>query len=215
VDDLDTRLAALVCDRLRTEITPLFEDLHRFVDRRIAELSVEVHGTAQLLDFSETALSSQLSRIHEQIASVVAVPVQASRNSGLELEAVVQATETAANQIMGAAEVIGDLVRSDRREPADLAMVAEKVNAIFEACTFQDVTGQRIRRAIEHLQRVETMLSDLMPAVPPGSDQIAVPAVAIDPDLMQGEVDRLFDSAAPPASIAADLGQGDVDRMFD
>jgi chemotaxis protein CheZ len=233
VDDLDARLTALVCDRLRTEITPLFDELHRFVDRRIAELSAEVHGTAQLLDFSETNLSSQLSRIHEQIASVVAAPIQASRNSGLELEAVLQATETAANQIMGAAEVIGDWVRSDRREPADLAMVAEKVNTIFEACTFQDVTGQRIRRAIQHLQRVETTLSDMMSAKPSGSDQIAVAAVAVnqnlmpgpnlmpDPDLMQGpdlmqdEVDRLFNSAATPATIAADLGQGDVDRMFD
>jgi chemotaxis protein CheZ len=134
---------------------------------------------------------------------------------------------------MGAAEVIGDWVRSDRREPADLAMVAEKVNTIFEACTFQDVTGQRIRRAIQHLQRVETTLSDMMSAKPSGSDQIAVAAVAVnqnlmpgpnlmpDPDLMQGpdlmqdEVDRLFNSAATPATIAADLGQGDVDRMFD
>ena len=215
MDDLDTRLAALVCDRLRTEITPLFEELHRFVDRRIAELSAEVHGTAQLLDFSETNLSSQLSRIHEQIASVVAVPVQASRNSGLELEAVVQATETAANQIMEAAEVIGDWVRSDRRDPAGLEMVAEKVNAIFEACTFQDVTGQRIRRAIEHLQRVETMLTDIIPAAASGPDEIAASGPAIDPDLLQGEVDRLFNSAVPPAPVVADMAQGDVDRMFD
>ena len=152
MDDPDTSLAALVCDKLRAEFAPMFDELRRFVDRRVAELSAEVHGTAQLLDFSESNLSGQLSRIHEQIASVVALPVQASRNSGLELEAVVQATETAANQIMEAAEVIGDWVHSDRRDPADLAVVAEKVNAIFEACTFQDITGQRIRRAIEHLQ---------------------------------------------------------------
>jgi chemotaxis protein CheZ len=198
VTDLDSRLVALVCDRLRTEIAPLFADLHRFVDRRIAELSAEVHGTAQLLDFSETNLSGQLSRIQEQIGRVVALPVQASRNSGLELEAVVVATETAANQILEAAEVIGDWVRSDRRDPADLGVVAEKVNAIFEACTFQDVTSQRIRRAIAHLQRVETMLSDLMPADmipagPPGAEQAANSAAAIDPDLAQGDVDRMFD----------------------
>jgi len=215
VDDLDTRLAALVGDQLRTEITPLFAELQRFVDRRIAELSAEVHGTAQLLDFSETNLSSQISRIHEQIASVVAVPVQASRNSGLELEAVVQATENAANQIMEAAEVIGDWVRGDRSDPGGLQMVAEKVNAIFEACTFQDVTGQRIRRAIEHLQRVETMLTDIIPEGILEQDRIVVPAAAIGPDLLQGEVDRLFNSAAPTAPIAADMGQGDVDRMFD
>jgi chemotaxis protein CheZ len=191
VDHLDTRLVTLVCDSVRAELAPMFDDLRRFVDRRIAELSAEVHGTAQLLDFSETNLSGQLSRIHEQIASVVSLPVQASRNSGLELEAVVQATETAANQIMEAAEVIGDWVHSDRRDPADLAIVAEKVNAIFEACTFQDITGQRIRRAIEHLQRVETMLSDMMPTAPPAPDGPAPPEFPIE-EMAQNDVDAMF-----------------------
>ncbi len=191
MDDHDSRLATLICDSLRAEFAPRFDDLQRFVDRRIAELSVEVHGTAQLLDFSETNLTGQLSRIHEQIASVVSLPAQASRSSGLELEGVVQATETAANQIMEAAEVISDWVHSDRRDPAGIALVAEKVNAIFEACTFQDITGQRIRRAIEHLQRVETMLSDILPdtVVPP--DATPPPEEAIEP-LAQGDVDRMF-----------------------
>jgi hypothetical protein len=191
VDHPDTSLAALVCASLRAEFTPMFDDLRRFVDRRIAELSAEVHGTAQLLDFSETNLSGQLSRIHEQIASVVSVPALASRNSGLELEAVVQATETAANQIMEAAEVIGDWVHSDRRDPAALDLVAEKVNAIFEACTFQDITGQRIRRAIEHLQRVESMLSDMMPAAPAVPSDAPVVGRPVE-EMAQGEVDRLF-----------------------
>jgi chemotaxis protein CheZ len=191
VADPDTNLAALICDSLRAEFAPRFDELHRFVDRRIAELSAEVHGTAQLLDFSETNLSGQLSRIHEQIASVVSPRAQASRSSGLELEAVVQDTEAAANQIMEAAEVIGDWVHSDRRDPADLAIVAEKVNAIFEACTFQDITGQRIRRAIEHLQRVETMLSDIMPASTPVPDPVPMPEPAIA-EMAQGDVDRLF-----------------------
>jgi chemotaxis protein CheZ len=169
----------------------MFDELRNFVDRRIAELSVEVHGTAQLLDFSETNLSGQLSQIHAQITSVVSAPAQANRSSGLELEAVVQATETAANQIMEAAEGIGDWVRGDRRDAASLALVAEKVNAIFEACTFQDITGQRIRRAIEHLQHVETMLSDMMPATPTEPDRVMVSEVVIG-ELEQGEVDSLF-----------------------
>jgi chemotaxis protein CheZ len=215
VDDLDTRIAAVVCDRLRTEITPMFENLQRFVDRRIAELSAEVHGTVQLLDFSETNLSGQLSRIQAQIASVVATPVQASRNSGLELEAVVQATEAAANQIMEAAEVIGDWVHGDRTDPAGLEMVAEKVNAIFEACTFQDITGQRIRRAIEHLQRVENMLTDIIPEGTAAPGRNVAPDPAICPDLIQDEVDRLFNSTSAAAPVAADMEQSAVDRMFD
>lgn len=194
MDDIGTQLAAQLCDRMRDELTPLFDELRRFVDRRIAELSAEVHGTTQLLDFSESNLSGQLTRIHEQISRVVAHPIQASRNSGLELEAVVQATETAANQIMEAAEVIGELIQSGRRDAESFEVVAEKLNAIFEACTFQDVTGQRIRRAIEHLQRVETMLSDIMPATP---DSETAPAPAAMPlpggaDLLQDDVDRMF-----------------------
>ena len=75
----------------------------------------------------------------------------------------VQATEAAANRIMEAAEAIGDWLREGRRDPASMEVVNDKVNAIFEACSFQDVTGQRIRRAIQHLQHVETMLTDMVP----------------------------------------------------
>jgi chemotaxis protein CheZ len=177
---------------IREEMAPLFDKMHQFVDRRIAELSAEVHATVQLVDYSETNLSGQLARIHDQIATMVAVPAAATRNSGLELEAVVQATESAANRIMEAAEAIGDWLRTGRRDPESLEAVAEKVNTIFEACTFQDVTGQRIRRAIEHLQQVETMLTDLMPedAVPSPTPPSEPAAGA--PDLLQDEVDRLF-----------------------
>lgn len=173
----------------QAELAPMFEDLRRFVDRRISELSAEIHATVQMVDFSEAHLSGQLNRMHEQIAALVAMPAAATRNSGLELEAVVQATETAANRIMEAAEAIGEWLRSGGRDAASLEVVAGKVNAIFEACTFQDVTGQRIRRAIEHLQQVETMLTEIMPSQAASRTQ----EVTLPPDLAQDEVDRLFD----------------------
>ncbi len=65
---------------------------------------------------------------------------------------------------MEAAEAIGDWLREGKHDPASIDVVNEKVAAIFEACSFQDVTGQRIRRAIQHLQQVETMLTDMVPA---------------------------------------------------
>ncbi|HBK08623.1 MAG TPA: hypothetical protein DDZ81_22690 [Acetobacteraceae bacterium] len=171
---------------IRTEIA----ELRTFLDRRIAELSMEVHATVDLMDFSENNLSGQLKGIREQIASVVATPMIATRNSGMELEAVVQATEAAANRIMEAAEAIGDWLREGKNDPAGMEVVTENVNAIFEACTFQDVTGQRIRRAIQHLQQVETMLTMIAPGEPPpaGRAQRAESA----PDLLQDAVDSLF-----------------------
>ena len=181
-------------------------DLRTFVDRRIAELSAEIHATVQLVDYSEVNLSGQLSEIRQQIASVVAAPTAATRNSGLELEAVVQATEAAANRIMEAAEAIGDWLRDGKHDAESLGVVNEKVNAIFEACSFQDVTGQRIRRAIQHLQQVEDMLSGITPGelpTNPGRVQVHAPynnagaltpaQSAANPDLGQDAVDSLFD----------------------
>jgi chemotaxis protein CheZ len=189
-------IGELVRTNVRAELGVMFDDLRRFVDRRISELSMEIHATVQLVDYSETNLSGQLARIHEQIASVVAVPVAATHNSGLELEAVVQATENAANQIMEAAEAIGVWLQKGG-DPSALQAVTQQVNAIFEACTFQDLTGQRVRRAIEHLQSVETMLSGMMQ---PGAD-VDVPAALAN--------------LAPPASVTPDLGQSDIDQLFD
>ncbi len=189
VSQTGNRLDAQVRAAVRAELSGGLEELRRFVDRRIAELSTEVHATVQLLGYSETNLSGQLARIHDQIAQIVAMPAAAARNSGMELEAVVQATEAAANQIMEAAEAIGGWLRAGRRDPESVEAVARKLNTIFEACTFQDLTGQRIRRAIEHLQHVEAMLAGLM----------------------QPHPEAALVSRAPPG---AELGQGDIDALF-
>ena len=200
---------------IKAEIAPLFDELRRFTDRRIAELSAEIHATVQLVDYSEVNLSAQLAKIQQQVAVMVDIPAAASRSRGLELESVVQATEAAANQIMEAAEAIGDWLRNGSRDVESVEVVAEKLNSIFEACAFQDVTGQRIRRAIQHLQQVENMLIEITPghaAAPPPDDE------AIVPELVQEDVDRAFlmaeDDAMPDPASGPVLAQDDVDKMF-
>ena len=195
----DDGLGQTIRDAIRIEIVPLFDDLRRFTDRRIAELSAEVHATVQLVDYSETNLSGQLAKIQDQVTAMVAMPAAATRNSGLELEAVVQATEAAANQIMEAAEAIGEWLQGHdhkaggEQKTGGLETVAAKLNAIFEACTFQDVTGQRVRRAIQHLRQVEFMLGELMPAAGTLTPDTPPPDTAgTNPDLAQDDVDRMF-----------------------
>lgn len=179
----------IIQETIRSELG----DLRAFVDRRIAELSMELHATVDLMDFSENNLSGQLASIKEQIGSIVAQPSTATRNSGLELEAVIQATESAANKIMEAAEAISDWLREGKNDPASRQAVNDRVSAIFEACSFQDVTGQRIRRAIQHLEQVETMLTGIVPAgAGPNAPAESAPAL-VDGDLGQEAVDSLFD----------------------
>ena len=51
------RIGQRIHESVNAEIAPLFEDLRRFTDRRIAELSAEIHATVQLVDYSESNLS--------------------------------------------------------------------------------------------------------------------------------------------------------------
>jgi chemotaxis protein CheZ len=69
------------------------------------------------------------------------------------LSAIVQATENATNTIMECAET---LMAADIKDPAAYkALVDDKMLVIFEACSFQDITGQRIAKVVETLQHIE------------------------------------------------------------
>ena len=184
---------------LRAELEPRLAELRSFMDRRIAELSAEVHASVELADMGEARIAGDIARMHEQIAQLVAAPAAATRNSGLELEAVVQVTEDAANTIMGAAEAIGDWIAAGR-DAAGAPGIIERVHAIFEACAFQDLTGQRIRRAIQHLQQVEGTLTALLP----GTEVPERPRVHVATQMKTVEA---------PAG-AADLAQAEIDALL-
>jgi chemotaxis protein CheZ len=78
-------------------------------------------------------------------------------SAGEELDAIVQATEAATNTIMECAEA---LMGVDASDPAAYkALVDEKMMVIFEACSFQDITGQRIAKVVETLQHIEERVS--------------------------------------------------------
>lgn len=189
------QMTALLQSVLRAEMTPMFDAMRSFVDRRIAELSMELDGATQLMGFSETKLSDQLNALHDEVGQMLARPAEATRSSGLELEAVVQTTEAAANTIMEAAEAIGDTLRTAVADKDALLRLNAKIDAIFEACAFQDLTGQRVRRAIEHLQHMESALSGIL--APPGT-----------------EVEIRMPTPPTVVSTGADLGQGDIDSLF-
>ena len=188
-DHTDDRLKALLSEAVRRETQPLFEELRAFLDRRFAELSAEINATVQIVDFSETNLSSQLAVIQDQVSRMTAPPAAAAEPSGVELEAIVQATEDAATRILEAAEAIDRWAGSHQGETPQA--VKDKLGAIFAACGFQDLTGQRIRRAIANLEAVQGRIAALAQGAAPALPE-AAPAPA-GPALKQGEVDKLFE----------------------
>ena len=188
-------VAILVRDMVQTEVVGRLDALHSFVERKFAELSAELHATVELAEFTENNLAAQIAAVHGEISALVAAPVANTHNSGHELAAVVVDTEVAANNIMEAAEAISGWANSLERDPAELQ---RRVNAIFEACSFQDLTGQRVRRAIDHLRSVETMLQEMAASGTAMATALPLPSAVTSTggtgtDIAQSEIDRLMD----------------------
>jgi chemotaxis protein CheZ len=77
-----------------------------------------------------------------------------------ELDAVIVATAEATNAIMGVCEGMEALAASlsDEQQGQLTALVTQ----IYEACTFQDVTGQRIRKVVTTLRSIEEKVDNIM-----------------------------------------------------
>jgi chemotaxis protein CheZ len=74
-----------------------------------------------------------------------------------ELRSIVRATEAAVTRIMQCAEAVLD---ADRARPQPhFGLVQKEMLAIFEACSFQDLTGQRIAKVAAQLQEIEAQLA--------------------------------------------------------
>ncbi len=77
-----------------------------------------------------------------------------------ELDAIVGATEEATNAIMDATEMVEAVVEQVDGKKAELLM--EAVTRIYEACGFQDITGQRITKVVTTLKHIEDKIDALI-----------------------------------------------------
>jgi chemotaxis protein CheZ len=79
-----------------------------------------------------------------------------------ELDAVVNATADATGAILDVAETIEKLVPTMPRETGQLVSAA--VTRVYEACNFQDITGQRITKVVTALKHIEAKVAALLAA---------------------------------------------------
>ncbi|MBC7950829.1 MAG: protein phosphatase CheZ [Rhodospirillaceae bacterium] len=118
-----------------------------------------------------------------------------------ELDAIVGSTEAATNEIMDSAEHLESLTPLMDAEVA--ARLTEITTRIFEACTFQDITGQRITKVVRMLKEIEGRVESLIKAFGSDMDEAAAPKAApgvmTDADLLNGP--QLPSGAADQAEI--------------
>jgi two-component system chemotaxis sensor kinase CheA len=128
-------------------VTAVLESMAERLSPKEATLLREVAGLGRIID--------------EAKAGIAEVNLDAIRGSHIptatcELDAVVEHTATATNDILENCEKLEGLQGTLGRSQADVLVHA--VTQIYEACSFQDVTGQRITKVVKALQAIEARL---------------------------------------------------------
>jgi chemotaxis protein CheZ len=193
---LQAMISAAVQEAVRGQLTPIVAELRSFVDRRFDEVSAELHAMLQFFDLSENKVQEQLGAIRTELGQVVnSDPLSHEVNSGVELEAVIRITEAAANRIMEAAEAILQGLDQQPEAVGEAGgAIRQQLTAIFEACAFQDLTGQRVRRAIDRLSHIESWLQFVAQQLGNEASQaeVAQPRAPRAGEIRQDAVDALL-----------------------
>jgi chemotaxis protein CheZ len=120
-----------------------------------------------------------------------------------ELDAIVDHTATATNAILSSCETLDEVARSVTGEPA--TRLQDATTRIYEACSFQDITGQRINKVVGTLKTIEAKVVQIVATFGNGDretlDEFA--GVATDAALLNG-----------PQHPAVAMDQSDIDKLL-
>ena len=131
-----------------------------------------------------------------------------------QLDAIVSATEAATETILGSVEDISQSIEERRGdlEAAGLsdwaADIDQKFQAIFEACSFQDITGQRITKIVGELKFIDERLNAMIDIWGP-EGLVAEPVPEPADSTPEGE------KLEGPALAGQGVSQDEIDKMFD
>jgi chemotaxis protein CheZ len=185
------------------------EDVGEVVRSLLTSLTGDVSAGDLKLFQEVEALAEYIHRAKAEIAALRPQDIQEHyiATATDELDAIVGATESATNNILDAAEKL-EAIAADL-DPQSAQRISEATTTIYEACNFQDITGQRITKVVRALKHIETRVEALVAAfgsemkqakqssASSGTDQDQnllngpqLPTVAHD----QAAIDALFDS---------------------
>ncbi|MBI2242223.1 MAG: protein phosphatase CheZ, partial [Magnetospirillum gryphiswaldense] len=131
-----------------------------------------------------------------------------------ELDAIVEATEGATQSILEAAEKIESLTSeiASHGDDAYVKRLAEDINesviTMFEACNFQDITGQRITKVVKTLKYIESRVNAMIDIWGPDNIAEIVPKQADD---HRDDDSKLLNG---PALENQGISQDEIDKLF-
>ncbi len=176
----------------------------------VAERVRAVLGT-RMLSAAEAALLAEIEDLAATVAStraeIVAMGADDITASHIpsatdELDAIVTHTATATDSILESCEQLEAMMGRMGRE--DAQTLQDAVTRIYEACSFQDITGQRITKIVAALQAIERKVAHMIAVFSPDCAAARVSREPIGPEsLLNG-----------PQLAEAAMGQSDIDALL-
>jgi len=119
-----------------------------------------------------------------------------------ELDAIVQHTATATNAILASCETLDQVAEEVSGET--MKQLQEATTRIYEACSFQDITGQRITKVVGTLKTIEAKVGQLIATFGESAPAVeAAPAAPTEQSLLNG-----------PQHPTVAMDQSDIDRLL-
>lgn len=165
-------------------------------------------------------LSAYIQRTRSEIAQLRPNDIKNDGipTAGAELDAIVANTAEATHKIMEAAENVMSADPSDAA--AYQSFVCDKMMEIFEACSFQDITGQRVKKVVDTLAHIESRIdrfahvmgvadaeAQLTETDKRKKDQLLNGPALNGPEVAQDAIDAMFDGEP-------EMNQDDLDALF-
>lgn len=180
-----------LAEKVTAALKPLVRSLDRSMHQELREILQAIEG-----------LRTELSRVDANDIFAKRIP-----EMGRELGAIVKATEVATDTIMNVAEQV---LAADRSDPEKYAAEVEQhMMAIFEACSFQDLTGQRVTKIIHTMEVIEERIEVLCKMIE--NNNIA-PQTSGEPTAQEKRNREKLVSG--PAHDGEGVSQSDIDAMF-
>jgi chemotaxis protein CheZ len=161
-------------------------------------------------------LFEYIKRVRQEIAAINQPPIADNKlgNMNEQLDAIVKATEDATHIIMEATEKNEGLLSKLRGEKdnggkeAILDQMSENNMSIFEACSFQDVTGQRVTKVVKSVTYVDARVRALIDIW--GKSELE--KIVVTPARERTEDEKLLNG---PALEGQGVSQDEIDKLFD
>ncbi|AWK84832.1 protein phosphatase CheZ [Azospirillum thermophilum] len=154
---LDAALAEAAQPLSREEVTEIVRSILGSMDGDISATDLRLYK--EVVD-----LAKYIENAKRELAAIQPEDIKDEhiRSATDELDAVIGATEKATFAIFDACDAIS--ASAGKSDPETAALLNDQVTKIYEACNFQDITGQRISKVVRTLKYIESKVDMIVAA---------------------------------------------------